>query len=317
MKITRLTKEQKEFFLGTDPLMMLDRLEFPDSFALVATMQDETTKEDIPAGLMICSFCENSLIIEWLCIAAKYRMQGIGEQMLLAVFDMAVQGNLPCVCAYFNHEYGRELICSGEEAYFKERLFRKEQALPGEWFTDLRTLSSNPFFNGKTAGLPQPVPLRKLTGPAVRNGIASLSKIKGTAMMYPASGHSELFDPDLSFLLFSDDKVCGGILVQCVSRDLPEARQGVLVRMTANVLYPVLFCAGSLPDAQALLYASLQAANAKYDPDTDVHIIMGHDTYTKLVTAILPKNHTPSNLLMADVADYIKLKKHQRYSYQK
>lgn len=55
MKISRMTREQKDFFLDMDPLMMMDRLDFPNTFALIATLQNEEAGEDIPAGLMICS----------------------------------------------------------------------------------------------------------------------------------------------------------------------------------------------------------------------------------------------------------------------
>lgn len=55
MKISRMTREQKDFFLDMDPLMMMHRLDFPNTFALIATLQNEEAGEDIPAGLMICS----------------------------------------------------------------------------------------------------------------------------------------------------------------------------------------------------------------------------------------------------------------------
>ena len=55
MKISRMTREQKDFFLDMDPLMMMDRLDFPNTFALIATLQNEEAGEDIPAGLMICA----------------------------------------------------------------------------------------------------------------------------------------------------------------------------------------------------------------------------------------------------------------------
>ena len=55
MKIGRLTKEQIDFFADMDPLLMLERLEFPNCFALAATETDMQTREELPAGLMICA----------------------------------------------------------------------------------------------------------------------------------------------------------------------------------------------------------------------------------------------------------------------
>lgn len=304
MKISRLTKEQKEFFLDMDPLMMMDRLEFPNTFALIAIQQNETNGEDIPAGLMICSVHGKVLIIDWLCVSAQYRMQGIGEQLLINAFELAAQAGLENVCAYINQEYGRDAICQGEENYFKERLFHREQKLPGEWFTDLRTISSQPYFSRKGANLPQVISLRRLSVTMVRDGLASLAKMKETAMLYPMNGNADALDADLSFLLLDGEKICGGLLVQCVTRAVPQLRSDVLVRPTENILYPVLFSVKSEPEARALLLACVQAALEKYDPDTDVHIILKTNIYEKLCNYILPYDRTENKILIADVSEY-------------
>lgn len=304
MKIARLTKEQKDFFLDMDPLMMLERLEFPGSFALVAIEQNKRTQRDIPAGLMICSQWKDRLVIEWLYIAIQYRTQGIGEQLLLAAFQTAKQQNLPMLCAYINKDYGRELICPDEELFFKERLFQQEQQLPGEWFTDLRTLSMQPFFKRKATSLPQVVSLRKLSATMVRDAIAALANAKGADMLYSVAGNSELFDSDLSFLIMDGNTVRAALLVQSVTRNLPEERNGVIVRVSEDILYPALFYAKSEPDVTALLFASLQAANEKYTPDTNVQVILTSSTYSRLLTAILPTDQIENKLLIANVDDF-------------
>lgn len=304
MKISRLVKEQKDFFLAMDPLMMMDRLEFPGSFALIATEQNETPQVDIPVGLMICSQQGRALIIDWLCVASEYRTKGIGEQLLTAAFDTAVHEKCAVVCAYINQVYGRDLICAEEETYLKERFFSKEQMLPGEWLTDLRTLSKQPCFNRKFPIPANLFPLRKLSATQVRGGIASLSKAKKASMLYPVNGSTDVFDPDLSFLSMDGDNVCGGLLVQCVNRSFPEIRKNMMIRSTENVLYPALFCAGSGQEAGALLLSSLQAAKEKYSPDTDVHVIVKSNTYANLIARILPNHRIENKLLIADVDDY-------------
>ena len=67
--------------------------------------------------------------------------------------------------------------------------------------------------------------------------------------------------------------------MQCVTRAVPQLRSDVLVRPTENILYPVLFSVKSEPEARALLLACVQAALEKYDPDTDVHIILKTKIY--------------------------------------
>lgn len=306
MKISRMTREQKDFFLDMDPLMMMDRLDLPNTFALIATQQNKVIGEDIPAGLMICSLKRRMLVIEWLCVAAAFRMQGIGEQLLVSAFDMASEGKLENIYAYINDEYGRDLICAGQENYFRERLFEREQILPGEWLTDLRTLALQPFFRRNPAASLQAVSFRKLSTTMIRDGVAKLAKMKESAMLYAINGRMDLFDADLSFFLMDGEKICGGLLVQCVKRSLPDVHAEVPVYLTENVLYPVLFCAGSEAEASTLLLSSIKAATEKYALDTDVHVILKNSIYEKLCTYILPEKRINSKLLIADVSEYKK-----------
>lgn len=306
MKISRMTREQKDFFLDMDPLMMMDRLDFPNTFALIATLQNEEAGEDIPAGLMICSLQGRALIIEWLCVAAAFRMQGIGEQLLVSAFDMASEGKLENICAYINDEYGRELICAGQENYFRERLFDREQILPGEWITDLRTLVSRPFFQQNPPASSQAVSLRKMSTSMIRDGMSTLAKMRESAMLYAPNGNMDLFDADLSFFLMDGEKLCGGLLVQCVKRSLPDVHADIPVYWTENVLYPVLFGARSEAAASTLLLSSMKAATKKYALDTDVRVILKSSIYEKLCTYILPEKRTNNKLLIADVSEYKK-----------
>ena len=79
MKICKLKKEDRNYFLNMDPLMMLRRADFPNRFVLGAFRMDESTGTDIPAGLLIGCMEEERLIVEWLCVAAEQRLNGVGE----------------------------------------------------------------------------------------------------------------------------------------------------------------------------------------------------------------------------------------------
>lgn len=305
MKISRLTKEQRLFFLELDPLKMMERLDFPGSFALVATETDESTMEDIPAGLMICSTREDSLIVEWLCVAGAYRTQNIGEKLLLAAFDAAEQGQIGRVYAYINSEDGRELLCQGEELFFKERLFVNESELPGEWQTDLKELSAQPYFRQKLPDGFMAVPLAKLTTAQAREAAALLAGQKRTSMLYPVTGQSSYLEAELSFVTLNKGRMSGGLFVQRVSRQNYELLGGLPVQNDVDVLYPVLFCAGSEPEARALLLNSLRAARQKYVHDTPVRVILGDDTYAPFLEKIMPGERTKNKVLIAEVADYV------------
>ncbi|MDD7643190.1 MAG: hypothetical protein PUK75_12095, partial [bacterium] len=208
--------------------------------------------------------------------------------------------------AYINDEYGRELICAGQENYFRERLFDREQILPGEWITDLRTLVSRPFFQQNPPASSQAVSLRKMSTSMIRDGMSTLAKMRESAMLYTLNGSMDLFDADLSFFLMDGEKLCGGLLVQCVKRSLPDVHADIPVYWTENVLYPVLFGARSEAAASTLLLSSMKAATKKYALDTDVHVILKSSIYEKLCTYILPEKRIHNKLLIADVSEYKK-----------
>ena len=305
MKIGRLTKEQIEFFADMDPLLMLERLEFPNCFALAATETDMQTQEELPAGLMICAKSDERLIIEWIYVAPSYRMQGVGEQLLVAAFDIAKQLQLPEICAYVNREFGREMICPGEEEFLKDHLFDKEQQLPGEWLTDLQTLSEQNYFKQQKELLPFVTPLQQLTRAKLREALDSLATLEGAAMLYSAADAGAHLDEELSFLISAKGEIRGGILVQCISRNLYETACDTLVLAgKEQVLCPVYFCAQSEQEEKALLFAAMEAATKKYAPDTEVHIISRSNICDRLMHEVLPEGGTPSRLFIADVADY-------------
>ena len=305
MKIGRLTKEQVDFFADMDPLLMLERLEFPNCFALAATETDMQTLEELPAGLMICAKTDDCLIIEWICVAPSYRMQGIGEQLLSAAFDLAKQQQLPEVCAYVNREFGREMVCPGEEEFLGDHLFKKEQQLPGEWLTDLRTLSEKSYFKQQPERLPFVTPIQQLTHAKMREALDSLASLEGAAMLYSAADAGAHLDEELSFLLSSKGEIRGGILVQSISRSLYETVGDTFVQAgKEQVLCPVYLCAQSEQEEKALLLAAMQAAEKKYAPDTEVHIIFHSNICNRLMQEVIPEGGTSSRLLIADVAEY-------------
>lgn len=295
MNISYLTREQRDFFVDMDPLQMMDWLEFPNTFALIATDRMEPAGEDVPMGLMICSVFKQFLIIDWLCVNADHRMQGVGEQLLLKAFEMAKNAGYGSIKAYINEEYGRELVCDRQKQYFKERLFEQEQKLFGEWLTDLRTLLLHPFFHRIGTASTRAVPFRRQSVTMIREGIAALANMRESAMLYDVNYMGDCYDPDLSCFLMDGEHVCAGLIVQCVGHD-------DLHGSTAT-LYPTLFCAGSEQEVRTLLFTAMQAACEKYDLRTDVRIVLTSGRYERLCKYILPSAHIGNKLLIANVSD--------------
>lgn len=308
MKITRLEKAQRELVLDLDPFLMMDRLELPGSFALVAAVTDAATGDELPVGLLIATRQEGQLTVDWLYVVGGHRMQGIGEQLLVAVFEYAAQTGIPRLCAYFNDEYGRREICNDEKAYFREHLFVEEQVLGGEWMTDIRTLAAQPKLCEKAALAA--VPFRKLNvtqaGVAIRNLLAR----EACETLYQIQAKERYFDPDLSFLLHDGEVVRGGLLVQRVARSVPCVRDQTIIRAREEVFYPVLCCAPDDADVEALVAAACRSALARYDHGTEVRILLKSSRYAGIMNHLLPGRNVRNWLLVAQVDDYLHLQEH-------
>lgn len=305
MRIVRLKKEQREFFLDMDHFYMMERLEFPGSFALAALAENETGSGEIPAGLMICTLKSDRLVIEWLCVAAAYRTKGIGERLLTEAFEAVREGKLLTVCASFRREDLRERIYPESELYFQQRLFGERRSLPGEWLTDVRTIASIPYLKRKPEEGFQVYPLRHLTGTKRSEAIAAFAGLEKLPVLYPLSEGNDLLDQDLSLLLLAKGKPCGALLVQCVTTPVREVRSGTIVQTGEHqTLYPVMFYAGSDKAAGVLLSAVAREAERKYAPDTAVRVIIRDSNYASLMEKLVPDAHIDSWFLTARVADY-------------
>lgn len=307
MRIFQLTKKDYDLFLDMDPFLMMERLELPGAFALAAVLENEETGEDIPAGLAICADTGSSIRIDWLCVSMDYRKQGIGEQLLVSIFEIAVQLGYASVAAYINKDFGREFICSGEEGYFKDRLFTEVRPLAGEWVTATHALSQNPLISQKgDAAALYTEPLSALAPSERRKAIAFLTGKKYASSLYSVTEHMEYLDEDLSMLIYEDDRLAGGLLVQNVER-INAVLQGTDVKyIKQNVFYPVYMCIESSQGVSALLNAVLKAADKKYSSDEEVHVLMYKGNYAPIMERISPDTKIENVLLIASVEEYLK-----------
>lgn len=306
MKIFRLTKKDRELFLDMDPLYMMDRLELPGAFALAAVVEQKETGEELPAGLAICMDTGNSMIVQWLCVAVKYRKQGIGEGLLAAVFDAAVQLKYSSVCAYINTEYGRDIICPEEEKYLRDRLFTETRPLAGEWITNIRSLRDVILTGSAKTANAKVIPLKALPLGQRRDALHLLSKKKYMASLYSVEDNMQYLDMDISCLLYENGELTGGLLVQSVERVATQLCGGTVQKYMENVIYPICMCIESSKGIKALLTTVLEEAVEKYNADSEVHIWMNKGYYAPLMERIHPNSRIDSKLLAASVEDYQK-----------
>lgn len=305
MKIGILMKEQRELFVDMDPFWMMERLELPGYFAMAATEFDEEENSELPAGLMIGEILSDKLIIEWIYVQNEFRNRGIAAQLLDAAFTIARKNNLPTVCAYLSEEWGRELVCPSEEVFLEAYGFGNRSSLAGEWLTNLRALSEQEYFQQSTDNLPIVTPLQQLISSQARTALDALAGKEDAVMLCPINGQQALFDEELSFLLSSKGEIKGGILVKCLSRNRNEVREGKVVLLAKEkVLYPVLLCASSESEQQALLSAALQAAMKKYAKDTEAHILLRDDRLDPFLKKLRLDDAIPCSMLSANVEEY-------------
>ena len=305
MKIGILMKEQRELFADMDPFWMMERLELPGYFAMAATEFDEEENSELPAGLMIGEILSDKLIVEWIYVQNEFRSRGIGAQLLDAAFTIARKNNLPTVCAYLSEEWGRELVCPSEEVFLEAYGFGNRSSLAGEWLTNLQALSEQEYFQQPTDDLPIVTPLQQLTRSQAKTALDTLAGKEDAAMLCPINGQQASFDEELSFLLSSKGEIKGGILVKCLSRNRNEVREGKVVLLAKEkVLYPVLLCASSESEQQALLSAALQAAMKKYAKDTEVHILLRDDRLDPFLKKLRLDDAIPCSMLSANVEEY-------------
>ena len=298
MKITQITQEHREYFLSMDPLMMMEYLDYPHTFGLAAIVEDEESEKNIPAGLAIVTMMPDSLMIHWMCVEEEYRIQGIGEQLLAKIFDIAEERGNDTISAYFNQMFGRDMFCAGEEEYFRQRLFEEEKEFPGEWLTDLRTLLNLPQWKQEGTTSRKAFLLSKLPSYRWREYLS----------LFPeAESKIPFADLELSPLLYDGDRACGILLVQQVKMDYYDLENENLIKRTKEVLCPIYLQAESLEDSKALVKAVLAAAKEKCSPETEVHIIirqMKKEEYKPLLESLPPYSKVEGKLLVANVREY-------------
>ncbi len=304
MRIAQLEKDQRGLVLDLDPLMMMDRLDFPDAFALIAVESDQKTRAARPVGLLIAHRAQELLLIDWLYIEHAHRMRGIGEQLLIAAFEYAAGSKIERLGAYFNDEFGRDAICSGDRNYFDEHLFMETQLLAGEWHMDLQQLAVQTNLLRKIKTPLRVEVLRNLRVEQANEVANQLLLAKQCETLYPIRKEAHFCDPDVSVILLDGDRLQGGLFVQCIERNAPRIERRAIIRTREHILYPMLCCAASDAEVAIMAAAALETALVKYKMNTQLHIILKDDRYAGLLKSVRSELRSSNQLMIARVADY-------------
>ena len=303
IKLISLTTKDKIYFMGLDPLMLMDRMDLVGVMALGALSEPEDGSGSTPVGLMLFSEGSHGYRIHWLCVSTGYRAHGVGSRMLAVIFDMSIKKNYSIVEAYFNEVTDRERLCSSEVGYFASHLFTRRRSMPGEWHTTIGALADtvNALNIPKNASI---IPLGKLDAVEGRNALTMLSKNKHAAAMNDVARHRAEYDTDVSMIIYEDGYVTEGILVQAIEVTEPELVDGQLRPSGEYVLYPVLLTTGNKLDTIRLIERAVLAAGAKYPSSTKLCVINNTTSLSELCSRLMPGCHIDSYRLIASVSEY-------------
>lgn len=281
-----------DMFVDMDPLMYTERLAMPDRMAIGATVFDEKLKEERPAGLMMCIRRHNMLFIEWLAVRREYRVQGIGEALLIRAFEAAQRERLPQVCAYMNEEYGRGEICPGDREYFMDRLFQRQLELPGEWELEAGQLLKK--LSAKETG--EKTVARSLQSVGKTEGlrlIEELKKEKNFEENYDLAGHYRLLSHDESFLYERGGRIKAAIFLQ---------RAG-------ESLYQVGFYAENEEAARIVIKHAMSCVARTDGRDATVRFSPLKKRYGQYLEKLAPGKKIRNYIMAAEVSAYEELRR--------
>ncbi len=289
MKYVKIKPEQTTFFSQLDPFGYLDHMTLPGYFAIGLTENDEEIENRI-CGLMICYCTSDALVIEWLCIDPDFESDARGEGLLLKAFEIAEALGKPRLCALMSSDADSGKVCSSARSYFTERLFEKEEELPGEWNAMLGPIARSSWLD--SAGkLPVTSALGEAAPDALRSFLDHIPE-EGNACRSPLMEEANLktFDRSISRVITDGGDVCGLLLVQ----------------NTQDGLWPLFLYAESENEAKALIKDACKEAGTRFAPDTDVWVRIRTEAAEKLLETIAPKKIRDRYLLSAEVSEYRK-----------
>lgn len=289
INLVTLTKEQMKFFAGMDPFLLLERTKFPGVYAIGVLDTDED-EEDTPVGLAICTASGTDFIIEWFFIAKEMWGKGVAGKLLDYIFEMAEDGELERVCAYFTADYDRYDVFSNAEDFFRKHSFEREVKLGGEWYTDVRMLLKDEKMKQNREDPVAVIPLSKQVSYKTREILNGISVTRTGQTFFNKKGLPGSYDPKLSFIVMEKREITGALLVKIVD----------------DVLYPTCIFAECEDDLRSMLNAMVDEARKNDMLGNEMHLIMRLDEIDAMVEAVMPGRRIANKVLVADVDSYQK-----------
>ena len=287
INLISLTDQQIKYFEGMDPFLMLERTKFPGVYAL-GVLDTDDDDEDIPVGLAICTASGTDFIIEWLYIVKEMRGKGIAKKVLDRIFEMAEEGEMENVCAYFTSDYDRYDIFTNTEEFFRRHSFDTEIELGGEWYTDVRMLLKDEKMKQNREDPVAVIALSRPVSYKTREILNGISVTRTGQTFFNKKGLPGSYDPKLSFIVMERREITGALLVKLVE----------------DVLYPTCIFAGCEDDLRSMLNAMVDAARREGLLGNELHLVMRLDEIDAMVEAVMPGRRIANKVLVANVDAY-------------
>lgn len=289
MRVLKLNRNEQQYFLEMDPLMLMERGNVGDSYVLGGVLEDESTGTDIPVGLAVCSETEDTLMIIWLSISSKYRRQGYASELMNEIILRAVEGKKKYIGAYFENSFLRKTLCLGEREFFQGRGFIRRQSLSGEWFSDVKTALKQLNFEKRPDGHSVNA-MSEFPKTALAQYMTEIIANENTAVLSKLERRSREFDEAVGqIMLDRNGHVTGALLVDTIG----------------DVLYPVAFLADSTEKQRELIYEALNAAAKKYGRDMPIHVILQTERFAGIMNSLLPEMALENYVLFAETEELL------------
>lgn len=285
-EFVRIMEEDAQFFRSLDPFEKLNLLSMPAGFAIgVLDRKDEESL--IPIGLLVGTASEELITIEWLVVEGDYRFQGIGEELVVSVYEMAEAGNIPNAAVILSPEYEKEELTRNARSYFEERLFEKEHTIGADSYCQIIDLLESDYIAKGDDPDAQTLAFSQMTGEQKRQSLEKLEMMDNGIYSYPVSVFASRLEEDLSFMSQKSGKTNAALLVTGVGKDL----------------LPVYYYSKSQEDGRSAICSSVKAAASKYGKGRGVMFLMRQPETPEILERVLGPQEK-GLMLMADVSDY-------------
>ena len=216
MGINIVEIEEKEKYSRFDLFNIMPRANLNEGVALGIIDEDE---EEMPIGLVVCKYCLDNLMIEWMWIEPPYRNMGIGHEVVYSLAGFAKEREISTISVYLVESANRVAFCNSERRYFRNQGFLKDVKLKGQWQAQLKQIIISDYFKGEVSSV-QTLALQSLSDEKREDYVSRLQAVKGAMISQEINLCDETIDLDLFTLACEGENVLGAVCINVVEDDL-------------------------------------------------------------------------------------------------